>query len=180
VRIPNPNYRVRPLDPDLHTNFVHEDTTIKGEKQMICADVMTKDPACCVPTDTASRVAKIMKTEDVGSVPVCESRQSRKLIGIITDRDLTLHVVAEGRDANGTLIQDVMTRAPVACSPEDDIQKALDAMQSRQVRRVPVVDRSGQLVGIIAQADIATRARESEKTAETVQEISKPATARAA
>jgi CBS domain-containing protein len=141
---------------------------------MRCADVMTKDPACCVPTDTASRVAKIMKTEDVGSIPVCESRHSRRLVGIVTDRDLALHVVAEGRNASDTLVQDVMTRMPVACSPEDDLQKALDEMQRHQVRRIPVADGNGQLVGIIAQADVATRGREPEKTAETVEEISRP------
>jgi CBS domain-containing protein len=141
---------------------------------MRCADVMTKDPACCVPTDTASRVAKIMKTEDVGSIPVCESRHSRRLVGIVTDRDLALHVVAEGRNASDTLVQDVMTRMPVACSPEDDLQKALDEMQRHQVRRIPVADGHGQLVGIIAQADVATRGREPEKTAETVEEISRP------
>jgi CBS domain-containing protein len=147
---------------------------------MTCANLMTKDPACCVPTDSAARAAKIMKTENVGSIPVCESRHSRKLVGIVTDRDLALHVVAEARDAAGTLVQDVMTREPFTCNPEDDLQKALDAMQSHQVRRIPVIDKSGQLIGIIAQADIATRGSEPEKTAETVEEISKPSTARAA
>jgi CBS domain-containing protein len=140
---------------------------------------MTKDPACCVPTDSVARVAKIMKTENVGSIPVCESRKSRRLIGIVTDRDLALHVVAEERDPTSALVQDVMTREPITCSPQDDLQKALHAMQSHQVRRIPVLDQNGQLVGIIAQADIATRAGEREKTAETVEEISQPSTARA-
>ena len=147
---------------------------------MTCGDVMTKDPVCCVPTDSASRVAKIMKTENVGSIPVCESRQSRRLIGIVTDRDLAIQVVAEGRDGTNTLVQEVMTREPVTCSPESDLQRALDAMQTQQVRRIPVVDRSGHLIGIIAQADIANRCGEAEKTAETVHEISKPSTASAA
>jgi len=147
---------------------------------MTCADLMTRDPVCCIPTDSASRVAKIMKTEDVGSLPVCEGRHSRKLVGIVTDRDLALHVVAEGRDATSTSAQDVMTRAPITCSPEDDLEKAIDAMQRHQVRRIPVVDQSGQLTGIISQADIATRAHESEKTAETVEEISRPSIVRAA
>ena len=147
---------------------------------MTCGDVMTKDPACCVPTDSAARVAKVMKTEDVGSVPVCESRTSRKLVGIITDRDLALHVVAEGRDANRTRAQDVMTKEPSTCRSEDSLENALDAMQRYQVRRIPIVDASGQLIGIIAQADIATCGEEPEKTAATVGEISKPPPARAA
>jgi CBS domain-containing protein len=101
-------------------------------------------------------------------------------VGIITDRDLALHVVAEGRDANSTNVQDVMTREPFTCHPDEDLQSALNAMQLYQVRRIPIVDRSGQLVGIIAQADMATRGAEREKTAETIEEISKPSTARAA
>ena len=146
---------------------------------MTCADVMTKDPSCCVPTDSAARVAKIMKTENVGSIPVCESRNNRKLIGIVTDRDLAMHVVAEVRDPSGTLVKDVMSREPLACNPQDDLQKALDAMQRRQVRRIPVVDERGMLTGIIAQADIAIRVDQPEKTAKTVEQISRPSTARA-
>lgn len=139
---------------------------------MTCAELMTINPSCSVPSDTAARVAKIMRTEDVGSVPVCESRQSRKLVGIVTDRDLALHVVAEGLDANRTPVEEVMTRQPVTCSPDDDLEKALDAMQLHRVRRIPVVDGNGLLVGIIAQADVATRVKEPEKTAKTVEEIS--------
>jgi CBS domain-containing protein len=147
---------------------------------MTCAEVMTRQPACCVPSDNVPRVARIMKAEDVGSIPVCESRGSRRLIGIVTDRDLVVEVVANSKDAGTTLVRDVMTRAPITCSPDDDLDQALDAMQTHQVRRIPVVDRNGQLVGIIAQADIATRSQEPEKTAETVEEISKPDIARAA
>lgn len=141
---------------------------------MTCRDAMTKDPRCCVPTDSVARVAKLMKTEDVGSIPVCESRSSRRLVGIITDRDLALQVVAESRDASSTLVQDVMTRQPFTCHAEDDLQEAMDGMQRHQVRRIPIVDRNGELVGIIAQADLATRGEEPENVAETVEEISRP------
>src|SRR5205814_1220818 len=120
-----------------------------------CREVMTGAPVCCLSTDTAARVAKFMKTENIGSVPICEDRQNKKLVGIVTDRDLALYIVAEGRDANGTKVQDVMTRQPVTCRAEDDLQKALDAMEKHQVRRVPVVDDDGQLIGIISQADVA-------------------------
>jgi CBS domain-containing protein len=141
---------------------------------------MTKDPACCVPGDSASRVAKLMKTQNVGSIPVCENRNSRKLVGIITDRDLAMHVVAEGKDANNTHVEDMMTKHPVTCHAEDDLQNAMEAMQRHQIRRIPIVDHEGNLVGIIAQADIATRAEQPHETAETVEEISKPSGARAA
>jgi CBS domain-containing protein len=166
------------MDPNLQTTPLADSSNLKGAI-MTCSDVMTKNPACCVPTDSVSRVAKIMKTQDVGSVPVCENQQNHKLIGIVTDRDLALQVVAEGHDANRTRVQDVMTKTPFTCHPEDDIHTALEAMQKKQVRRVPVVDRNGQLVGIIAQADIATRSAAPEDTAKTVGEISKHA-ARAA
>ena len=139
-----------------------------------CREVMTGLPVCCVPTDTAARVAKLMKTENIGSVPVCEDRHSKKLVGIVTDRDLVLDVVAQSRDANSTTVQDVMTRQPFTCRADDNLQKALDAMERNQVRRIPVVDNDGQLIGIVSQADIATRNCEREKTAEMIEEISKP------
>ena len=142
---------------------------------MTCEQLMTPDPACCIPSDSASRAAKLMKIGDVGSIPVCESRQSRRLIGIVTDRDLAIQVVADGRDPNTTLLKDVMTREPLCCNPSDDIQSALKSMQSHQVRRIPVVDSDGMLVGIISQADVATRIHQPERTAEVVEEISRPA-----
>ena len=143
---------------------------------MKCREVMTRDPVCCAPDDSASRIAKIMKTQDVGSVPICESK---RLLGIITDRDLALQIVAEGRDAASVKARDIMTKQPVSCRPDDDLETALSAMQRQQVRRIPVVDNNGQLVGIIAQADIATRTKQPEKTAEVVEEVSRPSTMRA-
>jgi CBS domain-containing protein len=149
---------------------------IGGGGVLICADVMTKDPACCELGDTAANAAKIMKDHDVGSVPVCLDLQARKLVGIVTDRDIALYVVAKGREAKTTQVASVMTRNPLTCHPEDDLQMALDAMERYQVRRIPVVDGDGQLVGIIALADVATRTGEpAEKKAEMVEQISKPA-----
>lgn len=144
-----------------------------------CREVMTKDPICCLPGDTAARVAKLMKTENIGSVPICEDRQNKKLVGIVTDRDLALQIVAESRDAHSTKVEVLMTRQPVTCREDDDLQKALNAMEKNRVRRIPVVDNNGRLVGIIAQADVATRSDEPERTAEVVEEISKPSTMRA-
>jgi CBS domain-containing protein len=147
---------------------------------MTCAEVMTKDPSHCILTDSAARAAKIMKTENVGSVPVCETRHSRKLVGIVTDRDLALHIVAEGRDGKETQVQEVMTKDPIICWPEHDLEDAISAMQTHRVRRVPIVDRSGLLVGIISQADVAMCGAVEARTAETLKEISKPAKVRAA
>lgn len=142
-------------------------------RRRTCGEVMTKDPVCCLPVDTVDHVAQLMTTEDVGSLPVVENFQTRRLVGIITDRDLTVQVVAEGRDSKGTLVEEVMTKEPAACHAEDDLEQALDAMATYQVRRIPVVDANGQIIGIITQADIATRIEAPQKTAEVVEEISK-------
>jgi CBS domain-containing protein len=137
-----------------------------------CNEVMTKDPVCCLPTDSVAKAAELMKSENIGSIPVIENKQNQKLVGIVTDRDLALMIVAEGRDAKSTPVEAVMTRELVTCLADDDLQKALDAMAEHQLRRIPVVDDDNKIIGIIAQADVATRVDEPEKTAEIVKEIS--------
>jgi len=135
-------------------------------------EVMTKDVVCCVPTDTVIKAAQLMKNKDIGSVPVVDHNQTKKLVGIVTDRDLALAIIADGREARTTKVEDVMTRSVVTCRAEDSVQEALDAMAEYQLRRIPVVDKDNKLVGIIAQADVATRVNQPEKTAEIVKEIS--------
>ena len=137
-----------------------------------CSDVMTMNPACCLPNDTVAKVAQMMRSKDIGPVPVVENEQTRSLVGIVTDRDLALKVVAEGRDAKTTTAAEVMTRKVVTCHAEDDLQKALDAMSEHQLRRIPVVDNDLRIIGIIAQADVATRVDQPEKTAALVKGIS--------
>jgi CBS domain-containing protein len=137
-----------------------------------CNEVMTKDPVCCQPNDKVVEAAKLMKSENIGSIPVIENEQTKKLVGIVTDRDLALKIVAEGLDAASTKVDAVMTRKVVTCLASDDLQKALDAMSEHQLRRIPVVDNDNKIVGIIAQADVATRVNQPEKTAEMVKEIS--------
>ena len=113
-----------------------------------------------------------MKSKDIGGVPIIENEQTKKLVGIVTDRDLALKIVAEGRDPKSTKAEEVMTRKVVTCRAEDDLQKALDAMSGRKLRRIPVVDNNHGIVGIIAQADVATRVDQPEKTAAMVRGIS--------
>jgi CBS domain-containing protein len=137
-----------------------------------CSEVMTSKVVTCVPGDVVARAAKLMKVGSIGSIPVVENEQDRKLVGIVTDRDLALHIVAEGRDAKSTKVGAVMTGNVVTCLADDDLQKALDAMSTHQLRRIPVLDNENKLVGIIAQADVATRVNEPGKTAEVVKEIS--------
>ncbi len=139
---------------------------------MTCGEIMTRNVVCCVPEDTIEHAATLMKTEDVGPIPVIESHASKRLIGIVTDRDLVVKGIAEGRDARSTRIKEVMTDHPVACSEKDDVGDALNLMSDYKVRRIPVVDDSNQILGIIAQADVATRLGKTKKTGDVVENIS--------
>jgi len=137
-----------------------------------CNEVMTKNPVCCLPDNMVIKAAELMKSEHVGSIPVIENEQTKKLVGIVTDRDLALKVVAEGLDAKSTKVETVMTHKVVTCSAEDDLQKAVDAMSKHQLRRIPVVDDDNKILGIIAQADVVTHFDHPKKTAAMVKEIS--------
>jgi len=137
-----------------------------------CEEVMTKKTVCCLPNDMAVIAAQLMKRENVGAIPVIENQQTKKLVGIVTDRDLALKIVAEGRAAKSTPVQAVMTRELVTCHPEDDLQKALDAMSEHQLRRIPIVNKDNKILGIIAQADVAMHFDHPKKTAAMVKEIS--------
>ena len=137
-----------------------------------CNEVMTKYPVCCLPTDSVAKAADLMKNGNFGSIPVIENEQTQNLAGIVTDRDLAMRIVAEGRDANATKVDAVMTRKVVTCFASDDVQMALDAMAEHQLRRIPVVDHDNRIVGIITQADVATRINQPEKTGEMLKEIS--------
>jgi len=138
------------------------------------SDIMTKDLVYSLPSDMVSDVAKLMKDEDIGPVLIVDdSHDGKRLVGIVTDRDLAIKVVGEGRDPKSTRVEDVMTGSLVTCRADDDVENAMRAMAQNQLRRVPVVDDSGQLVGIISQADVATRLNEPQSTAEVVKEISR-------
>src|SRR5204863_5362527 len=127
--------------------------------------VMTKDPTCCVPSDTAQRAASIMRDENAGVVPVVDNDHSRKIVGVVTDRDLCMNIVAEGRDPRTTQVHECMTTTVVSCLTQDSVDKATEAMRENQIRRIPVVDEQRRLVGILSMADIVGRA--NPKTLET-------------
>jgi CBS domain-containing protein len=124
---------------------------------MKCQDVMTDNPVCCLPEDNVGQAARVMRRERIGSVPIVTDELKKELIGIVTDRDLAIKVVGESRDAIRTSVYDVMTAAVVACREDDDVSTALSAMEDHQIRRIPVVNDSGRLVGIISQGDISIR-----------------------
>jgi CBS domain-containing protein len=137
---------------------------------------MTPSPTCCNPQHTAIEAAELMQREDVGLVPIVAD-DGKKLIGVLTDRDITLKVVAEGRDPRSTAVTEVMATDLVTCLPQESVETIMELMATRQVRRIPIVDRDGSLVGIVAQADVATRIGNPQETGQVVQAISEPATA---
>jgi len=143
-----------------------------------CREVMTKDPAYCSASDSIVKVAELMKQQDVGSVPVVESAGNRRLVGIVTDRDVVVKVVASGKSVEQATVKDAMTPNPAVCREDDDLDQAVKLMKERQVRRMPIVDAGGQLSGIIAQADVATRVNKDAKTGELVEAISESGTTR--
>jgi CBS domain-containing protein len=141
---------------------------------MRAQDIMTKDPSCVTPTATVREAVRIMKDENVGIVPVVESNGDRKLIGVVTDRDVAIRCVGEGRGAD-CHVRDVMSADRLAtASPDDDLDRVMDAMSREQVRRIPVVDDRGSLLGIVSQADVVRKTRDEGKAEDVVEKISQP------
>jgi CBS domain-containing protein len=142
---------------------------------MRVGDIMTPDPACCTPESTAREAATLMKEHDCGSIPVVENQENRKIVGTITDRDLAIRGLAEGKGPE-TPVRGLMTIAPVTSAPEDEVEIVREVMVARMVRRVPVVDKNGRVVGIVAQADIAREegAASDQEVGRIVEAISEP------
>ncbi|HEX7158387.1 MAG TPA: CBS domain-containing protein [Edaphobacter sp.] len=136
-------------------------------------EAMTSNPVCCVPGDTAQSAAKMMCEHSVGSMPVVTDQQSRKLAGIITDRDLCCSIVAQGLDPKSTTIQKYMHHNPVACRDGENLNGCEQAMQKHQIRRIPVVDAEGRVIGIVSQADLALKEK-PDKVSKTVAAVSRP------
>jgi CBS domain-containing protein len=138
---------------------------------MKARDLMTSNPECVTADDTIQRAAQIMRDQDVGAVPVVDDRNSMRLAGVITDRDIAIRHVAEGHRSDDR-VRDHMSANVRSVSPDDSSDDVLRAMRDAKVRRVPVVEAGDRLVGIIAQADIATEGVGDRKVGETVEQIS--------
>ena len=142
---------------------------------MKCREVMTDNPVCCLPNDLVSQSARVMRREHIGAIPVVSDERTKEIIGIVTDRDLAIKVVAELRDPNRTMVSDVMTHTIVVCREDDELSSAIAAIEEYEIRRIPVIDQGGRLVGIISQADVHIPAHERELTTVRVEEISRAA-----
>ena len=134
-------------------------------------DAMTEDPRSIGKSVSVVEAARLMREQDIGSLPITDDE---KLVGMITDRDITTRVVAEAADPKMTSVGDVYSRDLISVEPDKDLEEAVQLMARHQVRRLPVVE-NDRLVGIVAQADIALTLRENEtKTGELVEAISQP------
>jgi len=133
-------------------------------------EVMTSDPTTVQSGASIVEAARAMRDEDAGIVPVVEND---RLVGTVTDRDIAVRVVAEGRDVHSTTVRDIASTDLVTVDPQQNLDEALRLMAEHQVRRLPVVEEDGRLVGIVAQADVA-RESDDRRTGELVEDISQP------
>lgn len=135
-------------------------------------DVMTKGAECVCPTNSLQEAAQKMKNLDVGPLPVCGDND--RLVGMITDRDITVRAVAEACDPRSTTVQDVMTPDVVYCFEDQDVQEAARLMQENQVRRLIVLNRDKRLVGIVSLGDLAVETGDEKLAGKTLEHVSLP------
>jgi len=138
-------------------------------------DVMTPRVQVVHPDSTIEEAACKMKEHDVGSLPVCDGE---RLVGMITDRDITVRATAEAFVPGFTKVRQVMTEDVQYCFDDDDLRAGAEIMEKAQIRRLPVIDREKRLVGIVALADLAARSEEDEISSDVLEEVSQPAGAR--
>jgi CBS domain-containing protein len=138
---------------------------------MTVATVMTSSPACCTPKTSLTEVARLMVDNDCGEIPVVEDMDTRKLAGVLTDRDIATRVVAAGRNTAEARAVDCMTTPAISVGPETSLKDCCELMETHQIRRVPVVDEAGAVVGIVSLADVV-RSANSSTTVAVVKEVS--------
>jgi CBS domain-containing protein len=137
---------------------------------MQVSQILTRNVETIRPDTTVKEAAQRMRSMDVGSLPVCDGR---RLLGMVTDRDITIRITAEGRDAANTPVQEAMTPDVAFVFDDQDVQEAAKLMRERQIRRLPVVNREKQLVGILALGDIATTG-DDRLSGDALEQISEP------
>jgi CBS domain-containing protein len=132
-------------------------------------DVMTPNPECVSEKDSIRDVARIMKDQDTGVVPVVDGK---KVIGLITDRDIVVRGIAEGRDVSNVKVNEIMTKSVRSVKEDTPLAEVLDLMSNAEIRRVPVVNGNNELVGIISLGDIATNTNQDGRVGKAVENIS--------
>jgi CBS domain-containing protein len=141
---------------------------------MKAIEIVTLDPEVISPSANLMDAANKMKSLDIGILPVCNGD---RLVGMLTDRDITIRAVADGLDPRSTLVEQAMTREVIYCFEDQDIEELAALMEKNQVRRLPVVDRNKRLIGIVSLGDVAVRHREQNLAGEILEHVSEHATA---
>jgi CBS domain-containing protein len=145
---------------------------------MKASEIMTPSPRTCTPQSSVQDAARLMQEADTGVIPVVESEGSQRLVGLVTDRDLALRVLAQGRGADAR-VSEAMSAEVAGVRPDDSVKEVRRLMEERQVRRIPVCDEQGRCLGIISQADLALEGDISDKAVgKTVEAISQPSQVR--
>jgi CBS domain-containing protein len=134
-------------------------------------DVMTKGAECISPDASIRDAALKMKALNIGPLPVCENN---RLVGFITDRDIVVRAVCDGRDNSSTTVRAVMTAGIVCCFEDQDIEEAAQTMRDKQIRRLVVLDHDNRLAGILSLGDVAVQTRDEHLAGETLERISEP------
>ena len=138
---------------------------------MLIGEIMSRDIQTIAPGDSVQKAASVMGTLDLGFLPVCDEAA---LLGVVTDRDITVRATAFGLDPESTHVAQIMTAQTVSCSEDDRIDDVMKIMGDAQVRRLPVLSREGEIVGIVSLGDLATESGDREKSGEVLQDISEP------
>ena len=134
-------------------------------------DVMTRGAEVVRPDATLQEAANKMKSLDIGPLPVCDGD---KIIGMLTDRDITVRATAEGLDPKQTRVREVMSKELITCLEDQDVKEAAELMQSKQIRRVPILNKDKRLVGMLSLGDLAHRSQDSKLAGKTLEEVSTP------
>jgi CBS domain-containing protein len=137
-------------------------------------DVMTRGAECVSPDDTLQKAAAKMKSLDVGSLPVCDND---RLSGMLTDRDIVVRAVAEGRDPGNVKVRDIMTEGICSCFEDDDVSEAARLMKEKQIRRLAILNHDRRLIGILSLGDLAVETGDERLAGKTLEEVSQPALA---
>lgn len=131
-------------------------------------DIMTTDVACAAPDTTLEEIATMMRDEDTGAIPIVDDEA---LVGIITDRDIVIRCIADGKDASECTAEDIITENLETIEPDDDVNEASQIMARRQIRRLPVVE-DGRLVGMLSLGDIAVKHEDDRQAGDTLESVS--------
>ena len=134
-------------------------------------EAMTPDVVTVSPDATLTEAARLMRESDIGPLPVCEDK---RIVGMLTDRDITVRAIAEGRDPNATRVSEVMTPEVISCMEADDVERAAQLMQGAQLRRLLVVDAEGRLAGIVSLGDLALQTGDDALSGQTLERVSEP------